>query len=142
MFEATPPEPEIGGALRSSRFVCLHACADALADLRPRGEPRRHARVRLSRRRLSSPALGSPARRRSCAAYAYYLPSPETPEGGELELFRCVFDEGKLIATESVRLIEPRPNRLVVFEVSDRSLHQVREVLAGLRPSLAGWFYR
>ncbi len=32
-------------------------------------------------------------------------------------------------------------NRLVVFDVSDVSLHQVREVLAGLRISLAGWFY-
>jgi len=42
---------------------------------------------------------------------------------------------------ESARLIEPRPNRLVVFDVSDVSLHQVREVVGGLRISLAGWFY-
>ena len=66
-------------------------------------------------------------------AYAYYLPSPEPPTGGELELF----------ANErSAKVITPRANRLVVFEVGDRSLHQVREVLAGLRLSLAGWFYR
>ena len=37
------------------------------------------------------------------------------------------------------RLVEH--NRLVVFDVGDGSLHQVHEVLAGLRISLAGWFY-
>ena len=75
-------------------------------------------------------------------AYAYYFPSPEPPEGGELELFRCTLHEdGEIVAIESACLVEPRPNRLVVFDVSDVSLHQVREVLAGLRPSLSGWFY-
>ena len=74
-------------------------------------------------------------------AYAYYLPSPEPPDGGELELFRCMFEDGAIVATESARLISPRANRLVVFDVSDASLHQVREVIRGLRPSLSGWFY-
>lgn len=74
-------------------------------------------------------------------AYAYYLPTPEPPVGGELELFECVLEAGEIIATPSARLIEPKPNRLVLFEVSDVSLHQVREVLGGLRASLAGWFY-
>ena len=74
-------------------------------------------------------------------AYAYYLPSPEPPRGGELELFRCEPANGELVTTESALWIEPRPHRLVVFDVSDVSLHQVREVLAGLRISLAGWFY-
>lgn len=74
-------------------------------------------------------------------AYAYYLPSPEPPRGGELELFRCDVADGAIVATESALVIEPRPDRLVVFDVSDVSLHQVREVLAGLRISLAGWFY-
>ena len=74
-------------------------------------------------------------------AYAYYLPSPEPPRGGELELFTCRVDGGEIVATESALMIEPRGNRLVVFDVSDVSLHQVREVLAGLRISLAGWFY-
>jgi len=74
-------------------------------------------------------------------AFAYYLPSPEPPDGGELELFRCRAEHGALVSTESALLIEPRPNRLVVFDVSDVSLHQVREVLGGLRISLAGWFY-
>jgi Rps23 Pro-64 3,4-dihydroxylase Tpa1-like proline 4-hydroxylase len=74
-------------------------------------------------------------------AFAYYLPSPDPPDGGELELFRCSIERAELTATESARLIEPRPNRLVVFDVSDVSLHQVREVVGGLRISLAGWFY-
>ena len=74
-------------------------------------------------------------------AYAYYLPSPEPPVGGELELFRCEHVNGEVVATESALVIEPKPHRLVVFDVSDVSLHQVREVLGGLRISLAGWFY-
>jgi len=74
-------------------------------------------------------------------AFAYYLPSPEPPRGGELELFRCEVAGGEIIAVASAAVIEPRANRLVVFEVGDVTLHQVREVLAGLRISLAGWFY-
>jgi len=74
-------------------------------------------------------------------AYAYYLPSPEPPSGGELEMFACRAEHGELVTTESARLLEPVANRLVVFEVSPRSLHQVREVVSGLRISLAGWFY-
>ncbi len=74
-------------------------------------------------------------------AYAWYLSSPEPPVGGELELYRCEHDGLALTVTEPARLIEPVANRLAVFDVSDVSLHQVREVLAGLRISLAGWFY-
>jgi hypothetical protein len=89
-------------------------------------------------------------------AYAYYLPSPELflppipPEtqlvprslrGGELELYACRAQGGELVSTDSARIIEPVSNRLVVFDVSDVSLHQVREVLAGRRISLSGWFY-
>ena len=86
-------------------------------------------------------------------AYAYYLPAQPAvfPAGrsesgplllgGELELYRCRSDGGELVDIASARRIVPRPNRLVVFEVGDHSLHQVREVLGGLRISLAGWFY-
>ncbi len=66
-------------------------------------------------------------------AYAYYLPSPEPPIDGDLELFA---------GYASAKRIVPRANRLVVFEVGDHSLHQVREVLNGLRISLAGWFFQ
>lgn len=74
-------------------------------------------------------------------AFAYYLPSPEPPVGGELELFRCTVAHGELASTVPDQQIEARGNRLVVFDVSEVSLHQVREVLGGLRISLAGWFY-
>ena len=74
-------------------------------------------------------------------AYAYYLPSPEPPRGGELELYRVELANDEATVTETARLIEARSNRLVVFDVSTISLHQVREVLGGLRISLAGWFY-
>ncbi len=74
-------------------------------------------------------------------AYAYYLPTPEPPVGGELELFAAQLLDGHLGAASSTQLFAPMPNRLVVFEVSERSLHQVREVVQGLRLSLAGWFY-
>lgn len=74
-------------------------------------------------------------------AYAYYLPSPDAPAGGELELFAVRARDGEIVETTSAKLIEPRANRLAVFDVSDVSLHQVREVLDGLRISLAGWFY-
>lgn len=74
-------------------------------------------------------------------AYAYYLPTPDPPRGGELELYACRFDGDDMVETTSATVIEPRSNRLVVFDVCDGSLHQVREVLAGLRISLAGWFY-
>ncbi|NVB85534.1 MAG: 2OG-Fe(II) oxygenase [Kofleriaceae bacterium] len=74
-------------------------------------------------------------------AYAYYLPSPEPPVGGELELYACDLEAGTLASTISAKLISPAANRLVVFDVSDVSLHQVREVLGGMRLSLAGWFY-
>lgn len=74
-------------------------------------------------------------------AYAYYLPSPAPPQGGELELFRVELADGEATVTEAACMIPARRNRLAVFDVSAVSLHQVREVLAGLRMSLAGWFY-
>lgn len=74
-------------------------------------------------------------------AYAYYLPSPQPPVDGELELYACRMVDHELADIASAGRIAPVPNRLVVFEVGDLSLHQVREVLGGLRISLAGWFY-
>ncbi len=75
-------------------------------------------------------------------AYAYYLPTPDPPTGGELELYRCTVDAAdELSDIASARVIVPRPFRLAIFDVSTTSLHQVREVLGGLRLSLAGWFY-
>ncbi len=74
-------------------------------------------------------------------AWAAYLSPPGTCTGGELELFRCTLDGRTIVATEPACRIEHRANRLVMFEVSDASLHQIREVTDGARVSLAGWFF-
>jgi Rps23 Pro-64 3,4-dihydroxylase Tpa1-like proline 4-hydroxylase len=73
-------------------------------------------------------------------AYAYYLVGAESCRGGELELFDCTVEGDEVNATPA-KVIEPLANRLVVFDVSLVSLHQVREVTGGGRASLAGWYF-
>ena len=75
-------------------------------------------------------------------AYAFYVDILEGTEGGELDLYRCDVHGGEIVATGVETTIAPRPNRCVLFEVSERSLHRVREITAGGRLSLAGWFTR
>jgi Rps23 Pro-64 3,4-dihydroxylase Tpa1-like proline 4-hydroxylase len=58
----------------------------------------------------------------------------------ELELFACEMNGDDVVHARSAQTITPKPNRLVLFDVSNASLHQVREVLAGTRVSLTGWF--
>jgi hypothetical protein len=74
-------------------------------------------------------------------AYAYYLVGAERCEGGELELFACDLEGEDVVATTPAATIEPRANRLVVFDVGLATLHQVREVTSGGRVSLAGWYF-
>ncbi len=131
-FEATAPEPATD-AFRELRDRFAATFAPALSRITGKAVTRVDMRAyayRPGHYLLPHTDHQDGLERR--LAYAYYLPSPEPPVGGELELYRGVVSE---------RLIEPRGNRLVVFDVSDASLHQVREVLAGLRLSLAGWFY-
>jgi len=140
-FEASAPEPTTARlrALRSSFAATLAAPLSQIT-----GKPVRRADLRAYAYRVGHYLLPHSDHQRSldrALAFAYYLPSPEPPDGGELELFRCRVERGEIVATESARLIAPRANRLVVFDVSEVSLHQVREVLGGLRISLAGWFY-
>lgn len=78
---------------------------------------------------------------RRAVAWAYYLSTAESVSGGELELFACKMDGDEIIETAPARLISPAANRLVLFDVSLQSLHQVREVLSGGRVSLSGWYY-
>lgn len=74
-------------------------------------------------------------------AFAAYLSIDGQCEGGELELFRCELDAvGDIVAAEPTVVIEHRGNRLVLFDVSTSSLHQIREIIAGSRVSLAGWY--
>jgi hypothetical protein len=141
VFEASAPEPR-SEELRGVRASFAAALAPALSRIT--GHAIDRADMRAYAYRVGHYLLPHTDHREGLGrvlAYAYYLPSPAPPQGGELELFRCALADGAIIAVEPARVIEPRPNRLVVFEVGDGSLHQVREVLAGLRISLAGWFY-
>ncbi|MBL0214460.1 MAG: 2OG-Fe(II) oxygenase [Myxococcales bacterium] len=72
-------------------------------------------------------------------AFAYYL-FTEGCEGGELELYACEMAGDELISARSAHVVMPRANRMVLFDVTNASLHQVREVTAGNRVSLTGWF--
>jgi len=78
---------------------------------------------------------------RRAVAYAFYLSTADSISGGELELFQCKTEHDEIIETQSAALISPAANRLVLFDVSLISLHQVREVLSGGRVSFSGWFY-
>ncbi len=140
-FEATAPEPRTE-ALRALRTAFAEALAPPLARIT--GKPVRTVDLRAYAYRVGHYLLPHADHQEGLArqlAFAYYLPSPEPPIGGELELYACEVEDGALARIRPAQLIEPRANRLVVFDVSDISLHQVREVTAGLRISLAGWFY-
>jgi Rps23 Pro-64 3,4-dihydroxylase Tpa1-like proline 4-hydroxylase len=140
-FEATAPEPQTE-EFRRVRDAFGRAFAPPLSRITARRVSRADMRAYAYRAgHYLLPHTDHQEELGRALAFAYYLPSPEPPEGGELELFRCRIAHGELVSTVAARRIEPRPNRLVVFDVSDISLHQVREVLGGLRISLAGWFY-
>ncbi len=72
-------------------------------------------------------------------AFVFYLWSRDC-EGGELELFECEMASDRVISARPTERVLPRENRLVMLDVTNASLHQVREVLAGSRVSLTGWF--
>lgn len=140
-FEATAPEPRTE-ALRDLRDSFARTLAPVLTRITKR--PVSRADMRAYAYRAGSYLLPHTDHQEGVGrvlAYAFYLPSPEPPEGGELELFTCTLEGKEIVETISAETVEPRPNRLVIFEVGDVSLHQVREVLSGLRISLAGWFY-
>jgi Rps23 Pro-64 3,4-dihydroxylase Tpa1-like proline 4-hydroxylase len=141
VFEASAPEPATAG-LRGLRDAFARELAPRLSRITGRSVRRADMRAFAYREgHYLLPHTDHQEGLGRALAYAYYLPSPEPPAGGELELFRCEAAGGELVSTETARLVEPRGNRLVVFEVGERSLHQVREVVGGLRISLAGWFY-
>jgi hypothetical protein len=73
-------------------------------------------------------------------AYAYYIYTNGC-EGGELELFDCRMVDEELVSARPAIRIKPKDNRMVIFDVTNASLHQVCEVLAGARVSLTGWFF-
>ncbi|HEY4116753.1 MAG TPA: 2OG-Fe(II) oxygenase [Byssovorax sp.] len=80
------------------------------------------------------------AERGRAIALAHYVDARDL-EGGELELFACDLEDGEVVRARPSTRVAPRANRALLFEVSPRSLHQVREVTRGARLSLAGWFF-
>jgi Rps23 Pro-64 3,4-dihydroxylase Tpa1-like proline 4-hydroxylase len=72
-------------------------------------------------------------------AYVFYL--WPCGRGGELELFDCTTQGSQIVRTRPAERIAPKANRLVLFEVSETALHQVREITEGTRASIAGWLY-
>lgn len=140
-FDASAPEPRTD-ELRATRDALTTSLAPILSRITGKAVTRADLRAFAYREgHYLLPHTDHQHGLARALAYAYYLPSPEPPVGGELELFRCTVGDGEIVATDSALLVEPRANRLVVFDVSDVSLHQVREVTRGLRLSLAGWFY-
>ncbi|MEO8701742.1 MAG: 2OG-Fe(II) oxygenase [Kofleriaceae bacterium] len=140
-FEATAPEPTTG-ALRDLRDQFAAAFAPVLSRITRREVSRVDMRAYAYRPgHFLLPHTDHQDGLERALAYAYYLASPEPPVGGELELFACELADGAITGVTTGKVIEPRANRLVVFDVGDGTLHQVREVLGGLRMSLAGWFY-
>ena len=140
-FDATDPAPKTD-EFRALRDSFARAFAPKLARIT--GKELRRVELRAYAYRVGHYLLPHSDHRQEVGralAFAYYLPSPEPPTGGELELFRCRMEGDEIVSTESAKLIEPVGNRLVVFEVGDASLHQVCEVVEGLRISLSGWFY-
>ena len=76
-------------------------------------------------------------------AFIYYMVpewSADGSDGGNLDLFKVNDD---LQPIEIVKSLCPKSNTLLFFEVSDRSFHQVAEVLTSTktRYSINGWFH-
>src|SRR3569833_2541120 len=66
-------------------------------------------------------------------AYAYYLPSPEPPDGGELELFRCELAGGELVVPEPALRIAPRFSGFARYALYDRGSYDFVDVPADPR---------
>jgi prolyl 3-hydroxylase /prolyl 3,4-dihydroxylase len=140
-FDATAPEPRTD-EMRALRSAWAEVLAPALSRIT--GKPVSRADLRAYAYRVGHYLLPHADHQDGLErklAFAYYLPSPEPPVGGDLELYACVAADGELAEITSAKVIEARANRIVIFDVSDVSLHQVREVLGGLRLSLSGWLY-
>ena len=140
-FDATAPEPRTD-EMRVLRSAWAEVLGPALSRIT--GKAVGHADLRAYAYRVGHYLLPHADHQEGLErrlAFAYYLPSPEPPVGGELELYSCRVEHGELVDIASAKVIEARANRIAIFDVSDVSLHQVREVLGGLRLSLSGWFY-
>jgi prolyl 3-hydroxylase /prolyl 3,4-dihydroxylase len=71
-------------------------------------------------------------------AYIYYLSTLEIPDGGALEFFNT---DANYAPTKVAKSIQPVENTLILFEVNQKSFHQIAEVVSDTkRITVAGWF--
>ncbi|XP_050401516.2 prolyl 3-hydroxylase OGFOD1 isoform X1 [Patella vulgata] len=75
-------------------------------------------------------------------AYIYYLvpPSWNEEDGGTLDLFTS---DDHIQPKDIVKSVVPKRNNFLFFEVTERSFHQVAEVLSkeSIRLAVSGWFH-
>ena len=74
-------------------------------------------------------------------AFILYLTSLEKKDGGQLYLYDS--DENTNTPVNIIKKIFPNKNQLTLFEVTEKSFHEVGEITSEdkLRVSISGWFY-
>jgi Rps23 Pro-64 3,4-dihydroxylase Tpa1-like proline 4-hydroxylase len=140
---ASPAPPEGAAFRRFVEWLRSPAMLDAVS--RTTGEVVRGAEVRAYAYlpgHYLLPHADSDRDGRRRVAFAFYVATLDGLRGGELDLYECELRSGVVVGARATRTIEPLPNRCVLFGVGETSLHRVREVTAGGRLSLAGWFTR
>ncbi len=70
-------------------------------------------------------------------AFMLYCSSLRTKEGGQLDMFSSDQHNPTLVQQSYC----PEENTFIIFEVSHKSWHQVREVIDANRFSIGGWFH-
>ena len=66
-------------------------------------------------------------------AFILYLTTLQKDQGGAL----CFYDQKERL----VKRVIPQANTLVIFQVSERSLHAVEEVIKAERLAIGGWYH-
>jgi len=75
-------------------------------------------------------------------AFLYYLSGLEKKDGGSLALYDTKKISGKETPNKIVKRIVPQFNTMVIFQVSNRSFHEVEELLQKKqRLTISGWFH-
>lgn len=133
-----PEHPTIRAFLAELASAPVRAAIEAITGARTSAVEGRIYAYLAGHYLLPHADLDEAGRRR--VAFVLYVDALEGLRGGELDLFACDVERGAVVRSDVAQTIAPRPNRLVLFEVTERSLHQVREVTAGVRLSVAGWF--
>lgn len=79
-------------------------------------------------------------------AFVFYLNDIKKKDGGELVIYENISDnntQDQDIELKQAKTILPKANSLLIFKLKQgQSFHEVKEVLAGTRKTITGWFYR